>query len=123
MDVNPYSIACQLISEVTGTVPGGDQTLTVGPVPMPAKPGIDLGGGIAAPDVAGNAGGAALVDSTLVAPDDPFATSSTRDSFWPRAAAAWLVTSVILVVLAVQMVSPTRRWRVFRRRTRPEAGR
>jgi ABC-type transport system involved in multi-copper enzyme maturation permease subunit len=123
MDVNPYSIACQLISEVTGTVPGGDQTLTVAPVPLPAKPGIDSGGGIAAPDVVGDAGGSAVVDSALVAPDDPFATSSTRDSFWPRAAAAWLVTSVILVVLAVQMVSPTRRWRVFRRRSRSEAGR
>ena len=123
MDVNPYSIACQLISEVTGTVPGGDRTLTVGPVPMPAKPAIDPGGGIAAPDVVGDAGGAAAVDSALVAPDDPFATSSTRDSFWPRAAAAWLVTSVLLVVLAVQMVSPTRRWRVFRRRSRSEAGR
>jgi hypothetical protein len=123
MDVNPYSIACQLISEVTGTVPGGDGTLTGGPVPMPAKPAIDVGGGIAAPDVVGNAGGAAVVDNTLVAPDDPFATSSTRDSFWPRAAAAWLVTSVLLVVLAVQMVSPTRRWRVFRRRSRAEAGR
>jgi ABC-type transport system involved in multi-copper enzyme maturation permease subunit len=123
MDVNPYSIACQLVGEVTGTVPGGDQTLTVGSVPMPAPRAIDLGGGIAAPDVVGTvgAGGVAVVDSTLVAADDPFGTSSTRDSFWPRAAAAWLATSVVLVLLAAQMVSPTRRWRVFRRRSRAEA--
>jgi len=122
MDVNPYSIACQLVGEVTGTVPGGDQTLTGGPVPMPAPRAIDLGGGIAAPDVVGNlgAGGVAVVDSTLVAADDPFGTSSTRDSFWPRAAAAWLATSVVLVLLAAQMVSPTRRWRIFRRRSRAE---
>jgi len=122
MDVNPYSIACQLVSQVTGTVPGGDQTLTVGPVPMPAPRAIDLGGGIAAPDVVGNAGagGVAVVDSTLVAADDPFGMSSTRDSFWPRAAAAWLATSVVLVLLAAQMVSPTRRWRIFRRHSRAE---
>ena len=67
----------------------------------------------------GNAWGMNVVDSTLVAADDPFASSSTRDSFWPRAAAAWLVVSLILVVLTVQMVSPTRRWRIFRRRSRP----
>jgi hypothetical protein len=123
MDVNPYSIACQLVSQVTGKVPGGDQTLTGGPVPMPAPRAIEPGGGIAAPDVVGNvgAGGVAVVDSTLVAADDPFGTSSTRDSFWPRAAAAWLAASVVLVLLAAQMVSPTRRWRIFRRRSRAEA--
>jgi ABC-type transport system involved in multi-copper enzyme maturation permease subunit len=121
MDVNPYSVACQLISQVTGSVPGGDQTQTVGPVPMPAQPGIGVGGGVAAPDVVGNAWGMNVVDSTLVAADDPFASSSTRDSFWPRAAAAWLVVSLVLVVLTVQMVSPTRRWRIFRRRSRPGA--
>jgi hypothetical protein len=119
MDVNPYSIACQLVGEVTGTVPGGDQT--VGPVPPPAPRAIEPGGGIAAPDVVGNAGGFNVVDSTLVAADDPFASSSTRDNFWPRAAAAWLVVSLVLVVLTVQMVSPTRRWRIFRRRSRPGA--
>jgi ABC-type transport system involved in multi-copper enzyme maturation permease subunit len=120
MDVNPYSTACQLIAEVTGTVPGGDQTFTSGPFPEPAKPALDLGGGIAAPDVAvGGSEGVGLVDSSMVAVEDPFATSSTRDSFWPQAAAAWLVTSAVLVILAVQLVSPTRRWRIVRRRSRP----
>ena len=118
MDVNPYSIACQLVSQVTGKVPGGNQTLTGGPVPMPAPA---AGSGIAAPDVVVKAGGVNAVDSTLVATDDPFAASSTRDSFWPRAAAAWIAVSVVLVLLAAQMVSPTRRWRIFRRRSRAEA--
>lgn len=110
MDVNPYSTACQLIGQVTGTVPGGIQSFARGPIPEPAKPGVFFAGG-----------GVAVVDSTLVATDDPFATASTRDTFWPHAAAAWLVTSVVLVLLAVQLVSPTRRWRIFRRR--PRSGR
>lgn len=42
-----------------------------------------------------------------------------RDSYWPRSMAAWVVLSAILVVLSVQLVSPTRRWRLpFRRRRR-----
>jgi ABC-2 type transport system permease protein len=35
-----------------------------------------------------------------------------RDSFWPKSMAAWLILSVILIVLSVQMVTPTRRWRL-----------
>ena len=42
-----------------------------------------------------------------------------RDSYWPRAAIAMTVTSVILIVLSVQLVSPTRRWRIRGRRSRP----
>ena len=41
-----------------------------------------------------------------------------RDSYWPRAAAAMAIVSVVLIVLSVQLVSPTRRWRV-RGRARP----
>ena len=90
---------------------------------MPVKPAIDLGGGVVPPDVVVNVGGGGVgpVDTTLVATDDPFATSSTRDTFWPQAAVAWLITSVVLVLISVQLVSPTRRWRIFRRRPRREA--
>jgi ABC-type transport system involved in multi-copper enzyme maturation permease subunit len=35
-----------------------------------------------------------------------------RDSFWPRSLAAWLVLTVVLIVLSVQLVTPTRRWRL-----------
>jgi ABC-2 type transport system permease protein len=41
-----------------------------------------------------------------------------HDSFWPTAVAVMLVTSVVLVVLSVQLVAPTRGWRIHRRRRR-----
>jgi ABC-2 type transport system permease protein len=34
-----------------------------------------------------------------------------RDTYWPRSLLAMAVVSVILIVLSVQLVSPTRRWR------------
>ena len=42
-----------------------------------------------------------------------------KDTFWPRSVAAMLVAAVLLVILSVQMVAPTRRWRI--RRHRPKA--
>jgi ABC-type transport system involved in multi-copper enzyme maturation permease subunit len=41
-----------------------------------------------------------------------------KDTFWPRAVAAMLVAAAILVMLAVQFVAPTRRWRLRRHRPR-----
>jgi ABC-type transport system involved in multi-copper enzyme maturation permease subunit len=35
-----------------------------------------------------------------------------RDTFWPRSVVAWIGASVVLVLLSVQLVSPTRRWRL-----------
>ena len=35
-----------------------------------------------------------------------------RDSYWPRSVAAMAITGVILLILSVQLVSPTRRWRL-----------
>jgi hypothetical protein len=44
-----------------------------------------------------------------------------RDSYWPRSVAAMVIAGLVLIVLAVQLVSPTRRWRLrvprARRRT------
>jgi len=62
-----------------------------------------------------------LESPVALAAAEQFATTSTRDTYWPRAAVAMLVTSFVLVLAAVQLVSPTRRWRIFRRRTRREA--
>ncbi len=46
-----------------------------------------------------------------------------RDSFWPKSVVAWLALAVVLVVASVQLVSPTRRWRLGRRgRARPSRG-
>ena len=35
-----------------------------------------------------------------------------RDGFWPKTAVAWLGLSLMLVLATVQLVSPTRRWRL-----------
>ena len=35
-----------------------------------------------------------------------------RTRYWPRSLAAMLVASLVLIVLSVQLVSPTRRWRL-----------
>lgn len=46
-----------------------------------------------------------------------------RDSYWPRSLAAMGVASLILVVLSVQLVSPTRRWHIrLPRRGGPDTG-
>jgi hypothetical protein len=57
-------------------------------------------------------GGKAIAD---VAPVQPFGIR--RDTFWPRSVAAWIALSVALIIASVQLVSPTRRWRLpfFRR--------
>jgi ABC-2 type transport system permease protein len=45
-----------------------------------------------------------------------------RDSYWPRAMAAMGIAALILIVLSVQLVSPTRRWRLLPRPRRRPAG-
>jgi hypothetical protein len=123
-DVNPYSVACQVVGSVTGTTPGTGVGVGVEPVPVPG--GILPGkGGAVEPGVAvDGTGWQAFADDVvgpvgLAAAEQP-TTTSTRDSYWPRSAAALLVTALLLVLLAVQLVSPTRRWRIFRRRPRRE---
>jgi hypothetical protein len=37
-----------------------------------------------------------------------------RDQLWPKSVATWLILSLVFIVLSVQFVSPTRRWRVPR---------
>jgi ABC-2 type transport system permease protein len=44
-----------------------------------------------------------------------------RDTYWPRSLAAMGTLAIILILLSVQLVSPTRRWRL-RRRRRPTPG-
>ncbi len=112
IDVNPYSGTCQIIAGVTGRLPG-NVTTQPGFGPVPAKPGGGFVGSVAPPALG-------VVGAAPLAADGVFEAASTRDSFWPRTAAAWLLASVILVVLSVQLVSPTRRWRLFRRRSRGE---
>jgi ABC-type transport system involved in multi-copper enzyme maturation permease subunit len=104
-----YGGWCSRLADVTNGaisigIGGG---ATGGAVPVPSVPvGVDNTGGVAVP------GGKVIVGD--VAPVQPFGIR--RDTFWPRSLAAWLALSVVLVLASVQLVSPTRRWRVpFRR--------
>jgi ABC-type transport system involved in multi-copper enzyme maturation permease subunit len=93
------------------------------PVPMPV-PGVE--GGFAPDDPAGGGG---VVGGKPVAVAGPIAAEVlipqqfgvTRDGFWPKSVAAWAVLSVVLLVLSVQLVSPTRRWRLPRPRRAPRS--
>ena len=53
---------------------------------------------------------------------DQFAAG--RDTYWPRSLAAMGILSIVLIVISVQLVSPTRRWRIGRPhlRRRPASG-
>lgn len=130
-DVNPYSQSCLAIASVTGDPQG---PTPVEPVPMPGVFDDTKGGAIELFPFPGRgvAGAAGAVEERQVVVDafvdlpgrggglvkpaaaEPFVSTSTRDAYWPRAAAAWLVTSIVLVLAAAQFVSPTRRWRIFR---------
>jgi hypothetical protein len=37
-----------------------------------------------------------------------------RDELWPKSVVTWLILSVVFLLLSVQAVSPTRRWRLRR---------
>ena len=57
-------------------------------------------------------------DAGIIAGDvAPFGVA--RDAFWPKSVITWLVVSVALLLLTVQFVSPTRRWRLRRGRRAP----
>lgn len=45
---------------------------------------------------------------------DPQPFGVRRDTFWPRSLQAWGVMSVIFILASVQLVAPTRRWRILR---------
>jgi ABC-type transport system involved in multi-copper enzyme maturation permease subunit len=77
------------------------------PVPMPA---VDLS------NAGGNVEARQAFAPADVIPVQQFGVS--RNAFWPRSVAAWLVLSAVLIALSVQLVSPTRRWRFRLRRGR-----
>jgi ABC-type transport system involved in multi-copper enzyme maturation permease subunit len=94
-----FGTFCGIISGVTGRPLFGGPGVVV---PQPA-PAFD--------------GGAARAD-ILVAGPEPQPLGLNRDTYWPRASAAWIVLSAFLILLSVQLVSPTRRWRLRRLRGR-----
>jgi hypothetical protein len=60
--------------------------------------------------------GVVLVPDIGVVAADQAPFGLARDAFWPKSVIAWLVVSVVLLLLTVQFVSPTRRWRLRGRR-------
>ncbi|HEY7130965.1 MAG TPA: hypothetical protein VH440_01880, partial [Candidatus Limnocylindrales bacterium] len=70
-------------------------------------------------------GSVVLADGTVVggaaanvAAIEPQPFGVRRDTFWPRSLRAWAILSVVFVLVSIQLVSPTRRWRWFRRPAR-----
>jgi ABC-2 type transport system permease protein len=55
------------------------------------------------------------------AASDPQPFGVKRDTFWPRSLQAWGVMSVLFILGSIQLVSPTRRWRLLRRPSRRTA--
>ena len=55
------------------------------------------------------------VDRAVPPPADVAPFGVTTGTVWQRTVAAWLVLSIIFLILSVQFVSPTRRWRLPRR--------
>jgi ABC-type transport system involved in multi-copper enzyme maturation permease subunit len=123
-----FSESCRLVAEVTGRSLFGGGVVEPQPMPFPVPvPEVQDKGGVLMPDGAvmtdGNladaaraliqVAGRALPRDLAQVEQQPFGT--LRDAFWPQFVAAWAVASIVLVLLSVQLVSPTRRWR-FRRR-------
>jgi ABC-type transport system involved in multi-copper enzyme maturation permease subunit len=89
------------------------------PMPVPVFPGGK--GGVIGNDVAALAGGGVgIVADQGGAPNQVQPFDVQRDALWPKSVLTWLILSVVFLFLSVQAVSPTRRWRI-RRRKRPVA--
>jgi ABC-type transport system involved in multi-copper enzyme maturation permease subunit len=109
---------CQIIDTITGTFtdfgvqPGGDVIIDRGiavperfvpEAPMPdveIRAGDGFGGGA-------NVVGGVIVNDVLAV--DPLAAG--RDRYWPRSALTLMLLAVGFTAAAVQLVTPTRRWR------------
>lgn len=97
---------CQAVNSLAPSAAGVIINEGGGPVPVPAVPAPGVGVGGAAVDDVGRG-------VNIAAPDQPFGVR--RDTLWPKTVAMWLGMSVFFLLLSVQAVSPTRRWRIRRR--------
>jgi ABC-2 type transport system permease protein len=52
----------------------------------------------------------------IAGPDQVQPFGVQRDALWPKSVATWLILSAVFLLLSVQAVSPTRRWRLRRGR-------
>ncbi len=76
------------------------------PVPVPA-PFPEGGKGF----VVDGRGGVVAVDAFPDQVNDVAPFGVVRDAVWPKSVATWLILSAVFLVLSIQLVSPTRRWR------------
>ncbi len=114
---------CGALTSVTGrTVPVVGNDVIGGPAPI-SKPLPAVGVAVPGNNFVVNGtvvtGDVGQLQQPVAAPDE---TAGLRDAFWPRAAVAWLVLAVVLVLLSVQLVMPTRRWHLRRPASRLEGG-
>jgi ABC-2 type transport system permease protein len=104
---------CSAIGTVTGgngnVFPNGPTGVDgSGPVPV----GIDSNGNPVVLDNNGNPIPVAKLRGAQPAIAQGFAAVDTlRDRFWPKTVVSFLVLALILTLVSVQLVSPTRRWR------------
>lgn len=85
-------------------------------VPIGGSPANGFGGGVVAPagGAPANGFGGLVVPLPAPVPDPQAVQFGATDTIWTKTVAAWLILSGVFLVLSIQFVSPTRRWR-FRR--------
>jgi ABC-type transport system involved in multi-copper enzyme maturation permease subunit len=81
------------------------------PVPMPV--------GVPEKGFAPGGGNVVVNGDVAAEPQQPFGVR--RDELWTRSVATWLFLSAVFIILSVQAVSPTRRWRLRRGPGPPKA--
>ncbi len=107
-----YGGWCSRLNTVTNgaiSVGGGAGSL-ITPISIPGT-GFDGGGAPVTEPASKPIEGLGGIGLTATDPQ-PFGVR--RDTFWPRSLQAWGVMSVIFILASVQLVSPTRRWRILR---------
>ncbi|MEO7663992.1 MAG: hypothetical protein ABIV26_02630, partial [Candidatus Limnocylindrales bacterium] len=97
---------CRIIDEITGTTSGIDQPPDVkgggfGGAPAFPVPVPDIGGAVTIGPDGVNAGVGVAADLQ----------GAARDRYWPRSVITLLLLAVAFTTAAVQLVTPTRRWR------------
>jgi ABC-type transport system involved in multi-copper enzyme maturation permease subunit len=103
---------------VRGLVPTNDGIVFVdaqpgiAPVPVMEDPAVDGKGGV----VVGRGVGVAPGDGVIADDVVQQQVFQGRDALWPKSVVTWIVLSVIFLAVSVQLVSPTRRWRLRGRR-------
>jgi len=130
--INPFLAQADVLCGTESTFGGGWCSVVQGLAPTTDNNGVIInnvgGGGVpmpmpapAIPEKGFAPGGAIAIDdqgnpivNDVAAPDQPF--GARQDTLWPKTVAMWLGMSVFFILLSVQAVSPTRRWRFLRRR-------